>query len=112
MLTTFLLLVMVHALCDFPLQSEYMARGKNRHRFDPTTVPPGQTPVTVWPHILTAHALIHGLGVFVVTGSMALGLAETAVHWVTDYAKCENWTNPHQDQALHIGAKLLWSFLV
>lgn len=112
MLNTFILLVMVHALCDFPLQPEFMAKGKNRHTpVDFSKIPKGQTPTIIWPYFLSAHSLIHGLGVYLVTGIMWLGVAETLVHWITDYAKCENWTNPHQDQSLHVGAKALWALL-
>jgi len=113
MIEVFILLLMVHALCDFPLQPDFMAKGKNRNRVrDMSTVPKGQTFVTVWPYFLSAHALIHGLGVYVITGLIWLSIAEVIAHWLIDFAKCENWTNPHSDQALHVGTKLLWAFFV
>ena len=94
-----------HALADYALQSESMAREKNRHSTTPlqASVP--------WFYWLTAHALIHGGAVGLVTGSVWFGLAETIAHWFIDLIKCEGWTNIHQDQALHIGCKGAWAAL-
>jgi hypothetical protein len=112
MIELFILLLMMHALCDFPLQTEAMAKGKNRNRkIDLSQVPKGQKIVTVWPYYMSAHALIHGLGVYVITGMIWLGIAEVIAHWVIDFGKCENWTNPHQDQVFHIVTKGLWTVL-
>ena len=60
-----------HALADYPLQSEAMAREKDRHSTTPlqASVP--------WFYWLTAHALLHGGAVGLVTQSIWLGLAET-----------------------------------
>jgi hypothetical protein len=103
-------LLCVHALCDFALQSDVMAKGKNRNRR--TEPPPGAQYQPTWGYWLSAHALIHGLGVYVVTGSPWLGLAETAVHWLTDFGKCDNRYGIHTDQGIHIGSKVLWAVLV
>lgn len=94
-----------HALADFPLQGEFIAKAKNRHTFNG---PLGQKPMKVWLHALTAHALIHGGMVALITGSLWLGLAETAAHWLIDFGKCENWYGIHTDQGLHVGCKILW----
>lgn len=94
-----------HALADFPLQGDFIARGKNRHNA-PTNVPIGQKPVNVWVHCLTAHALIHAGFVWAITGCVWLGVIEMVLHWMIDFAKCENWTNPHTDQLLHIACKV------
>jgi Protein of unknown function (DUF3307) len=104
-------LLIGHALADFPLQGDAMARGKNRHSV-PVGIPPGQKPVAVWFHYLTAHALIHAGAVWMITGNHWLGLAEGMVHWVIDFVKCENWTDPHEDQLLHIACKVVWAFIV
>lgn len=94
-----------HAVGDYALQSEAMAREKDRHSTTPlqATVP--------WFYWLTAHALIHGGAVALATRSVWLGLAETVAHWVIDFIKCEGWTNIHQDQALHIACKGTWAAL-
>jgi len=110
--TLFMLLV-GHALADMALQPEAMAKGKNRH-FKPDYIPTGQKLVPCWPYWLTAHSLINGGIVFLITGNIAFGVWETAVHWITDYTKCSNKgiLNPHSDQAIHIACKFLyWYFL-
>lgn len=97
-----------HALADFPLQGEFLAKGKNRHT--PTFgVPPGQTPQRIWIHCLSAHALIHAGTVGVITGRWDYAVAEGVLHWAIDFAKCENWTGIHTDQILHYVCKLVWA---
>jgi len=92
-------LLVAHALCDFSLQTDAMAKGKNRHSI--VTPPPNQNYVPCWQYWLSAHALIHGGSVAFVTGSVPLGLIATFIHWVTDFLKCENYTTPHIDQLIH-----------
>lgn len=111
MLTMFFLLMVSHAVCDFALQSDTMAKMKNRN--NPSQPPPGQKPVSCWFYFLTAHSVIHGGGVYLVTGNMVCALIETGSHWCVDYVKCLNITNPHQDQMLHLMFKFLiifWMF--
>jgi len=103
---TLFLLMVGHAVSDFALQSESMARGKNRNR--KTEPPPGAKYQPTWHYWLTAHALVHGGAVAIVTGSLGLGIAETVVHWVTDFGKCENWYGIHTDQGIHVGSKVMW----
>ena len=90
-----------HVIADYPLQGDFLARAKSRR----TVIVPGQC---WWPHALTAHALIHGGFVYVITGNLALGVAETVAHWLIDFGKCENWYGIHTDQGLHIGCKVAW----
>jgi hypothetical protein len=97
-----LLLLAGHALCDFPLQQEYLALGK-----DHTTSPP-PFPGMHWAWFLTWHAFIHGAVVALITGSALLGVCETIAHWIIDYAKCEGVIDFNVDQILHIGCKLVW----
>jgi len=93
-------LLISHALCDFALQTDSMAKGKNRHN---TVVPPlGQKFVPCWQYWLTAHSLIHAGGVSLITGSISAGIFEAVTHWIIDFIKCDNWTNPHIDQGLHL----------
>ena len=102
-------LLVGHAVSDFWAQSDSMARGKNRNR-KPENIPPGQKAMAVWPYWLSAHALIHGGAVALVTGSVGLGAAEAVAHASIDFGKCENWYGIHADQALHLGCKLLWAW--
>lgn len=104
-------LLIAHALCDYPLQGEAIARGKNRHN-PPFGIPPGQRPVAVWFHYLTAHALIHAGAVWLVTGHVGFALCELVAHWLIDFVKCEGWTDPHKDQILHIACKAVYAALL
>jgi hypothetical protein len=101
------LLLCGHALADFALQTDSMAYGKNRHN-KPKNVPEGQEVCKVWVYWLSSHSFIHGGMVYLITGSITLGIIETIVHWFIDFAKCENWTNIHTDQALHVLCKVLY----
>jgi hypothetical protein len=103
-------LLVGHAVADFSLQSDSMVRGKNRHRR--TEPPPGAKYQPTWYYWLSAHALIHGGAVGLITGFWLLGLAETVAHWIVDFGKCENLYGVHEDQFLHVLAKVAWWALV
>lgn len=96
----FLAMVAAHAVADYPLQGDFLAKAKNR-----TTPLPG----VPWYQALSAHAAIHGGAVAVITGSAALGVVETIVHAITDDLKCSGRLTYNQDQAIHIGCKALWA---
>lgn len=97
------LLIVGHALADFPLQPSFLAESKNRYsRLG--TIP--------WPYALSAHALIHGGFVAVLTGSAVLGVAETVSHWITDWTKCEDRIGLAADQVIHIACKGVWVLAV
>lgn len=104
-------LLVAHAVADYPLQSDWMAKAKNRHQ-PLGYVPAGQTPQAIWPWVLSAHAATHGGAVALATGSVELGIAEFVLHWLIDAAKCENLTGIHTDQMLHIACKVLWAVLI
>jgi hypothetical protein len=95
-------LLVAHFVADYPLQGDTTAREKNRHS---TTDLQKFVPWFYW---LTAHALMHGGAVAFITGSIALGVAETLAHWLIDFGKCEKWYSIHADQALHLGCKAAW----
>lgn len=102
-------LVVGHFVADFWAQSPDIAKGKNRHRvIDPASIPPGQKIQRVWPYFLTAHAVMQGAAVALITGNVWLGLAETAAHWGIDFMKCDGYYGIHTDQALHGACKILW----
>jgi len=107
---TLFALLIGFALADFAMQSDAMARGKNRHN-KPSYIPAGQTPVAVWPYYLSAHALIHAGAVWCVTGDVRLGVAEFVLHWIIDFLKCENITNPHMDQLLHFMCRVIYAVI-
>ncbi|WP_020474400.1 DUF3307 domain-containing protein [Zavarzinella formosa] len=106
MITLFFLLMCAHALCDFTFQSGPMSVEKNRHsRSDLQKAVP-------WYYWLSAHAFIHGGAVYLVTRSITLGLIEAVLHWIIDFAKCENWTNIHSDQFLHLLCRISYCWLI
>jgi hypothetical protein len=90
-----------HALCDYPLQGDWLSKAKN-----PTLdLVPGET---IWPLALTSHALIQAVAVQLVTGSWLLGCTEFVVHWLIDLAKCRKVFGYNADQLLHIGCKVAY----
>ena len=94
------LLIVGHALADYPLQGDFLARAKNR------TAP---IPGVPWWQALTAHAVIHAGTVGVITGSIGLGLVELALHWLTDDLKCRGRISFNTDQAIHIACKVAYA---
>lgn len=75
----FFALLIGHALCDYPLQGDFLARGKNR--FNPL-------PGVPWYWCLGAHAAIHAGAVWMVTGWWQLGAWEFVLHCLIDDFKC------------------------
>jgi hypothetical protein len=100
MLARLLLLFAGHALCDYPLQGDFLAKAKN-HKLNPHG----------WPRDLIAHTLIHAGMVFLITRSLWFALAELVIHTVTDYAKCDGRISSNVDQAIHYACKVLWAVL-
>lgn len=95
----FFWLLVGHALCDYPLQGDFLARGKN-HR----------NPIPGIPAYicLMAHALIHAGAVTLITHNIWLGLIEFVLHCFIDFGKCNNWYGFTEDQALHVACKCLY----
>lgn len=98
----FLAMAAAHALADYPLQGDFLAKAKNR------TAPISGVP---WYQALAAHAIIHGGAVALITGKISLGVAEAVVHAVTDDLKCRGKLSFDQDQAIHIASKAVWSLI-
>lgn len=94
-----ILLLAAHALADYPLQGDFLSKAKNR------TAP---IPGVPWWQALGAHSLIHGGFVAAITGIWWLALAEIAIHWLTDDAKCRGRFSFNVDQAIHLLCKLAW----
>jgi len=109
----FWLLVAGHCIADTTFQTDFMARGKNRHGvIDLSRVPKGQKPIRLWWMWLMHHAMVHGLIIYLLTGRPLLGMIETASHWIIDFGKCENWYNPYIDQLLHISMKVIYVIVI
>jgi len=114
MIYNLFLFLVGHAVCDYALQTDWIAKSKSRHSGPPPAYDPKlHGPIQkIWPYVLSAHALIHGGAVFLITGSVFLGIAETFSHWVIDFGKCEKWYGIHTDQLLHFGCKILWALFL
>lgn len=98
----FAAMIGAHAVCDYPLQGDFLARAKNRKL---------PIPGVPWWQALGAHASIHGLAVGIVTGIWWIGLLEAASHFVIDDLKCAGHLSFNQDQAAHVVCKLAWVVL-
>jgi hypothetical protein len=86
---TLFLLLAAHALGDFALQNDYVAKAKASSIV-----------------VMLSHSIIHGALTFYVTNSFILGLAETVLHAGIDTAKCRDLISFNVDQALHVACKL------
>ena len=106
------ILLFLHALGDFALQSDAMAKGKNRN-IKPTYIPEGQKFKVCWFYWMLAHSLIQGGLIWIIFGNLWICLIEVISHFIIDFIKCENVTNPHHDQLLHLICRISYSiFLV
>lgn len=92
-------LLIGHAIADYPLQGDFLARAKCT----------GGIPDIDWWIALTAHVAIHAGVVWYVTGFWQLGALEFIIHWMTDWAKCRNYFGFRVDQAIHVACKVLWA---
>lgn len=103
MIHNLFLLLIGHALADYPLQGDFLAQGKNRHT---------ELGKIYWPYALSSHALIHGGFVYLFTQNLWLGIAETFIHAYIDWQKCEQKITLFQDQMAHFACKILWATLI
>lgn len=109
-MTALFWLLVGHFVADFPLQTDHIAKFKNRrNRSEP---PQGQRYQPVWTWVMSAHAATHAGAVALATGNVAFGCAEFILHWGIDAAKCENLTDPAVDQILHIACKVVYAALL
>jgi len=92
----FFAFAIAHALSDFPLQGDYLAREKQRSSAGSTHE---------WFIALTAHSLIHAGGAWLVSGSVVIGAAELVLHWLIDFGKGEGKFGYIADQLLHLACK-------
>lgn len=99
MLHLFWLLIVGHALCDFPLQGDFLARAKDHTR-----------PMVgvSWLMCLMLHSVIQAGMVGLVMGNLIYGSCEFVMHAVIDYGKNANYIGFGMDQALHIICKMMW----
>lgn len=97
-----------HAFADFPLQGDFLSRGKNRHGIPVTLADGKTTPKDLWIYLMSAHCLIHAGFVWLICGSVVIAMLEFVLHWLIDVVKCEGWSSFAGDQWMHIGTKALY----
>ena len=95
----FFFLICGHFLADYPLQGDFLARGKNRL---------AAIPGVPFYQCLLAHSFIHGGVVAYITGDWFLGLLEIVLHAIIDDAKCTGKISFNTDQVLHILCKVIY----
>ena len=106
-------LLAAHVLFDFPLQGDFLSKGKSRSN---------PLPGVPWAGCLTAHAFMHGAAVAFLTHSYFLGFFEFFFHWFIDFFELSKprkkelsyeYSNPKFwfgfDQSLHILCKVMWA---
>lgn len=99
-LTLFMFLMFGHFLADYPLQGDFLAKGKDPNGPFKEFFP--------WTHALFAHAAIHAGFVFLFTGSKWCAFFELTMHAWIDYGKCKKWIGIHIDQILHVACKVFF----
>jgi hypothetical protein len=97
MVELFFMLLVGHALCDYPLQGDFLSRHKH-WSYDRD-----------WWIYMLAHCLIQGGMVWFVTGSLLAGVLELFLHYLIDCAKNQGWTGIWMDQFLHVACKLVYA---
>ena len=93
------LLLAAHALCDYPLQGDFLAKAKN---------PAQPIPGVPWWCAMAAHCAIHAGAVLLVTSSMVAACFEFALHWMVDIEKCWGRISFATDQASHVACKVAY----
>lgn len=93
-------LLIAHALCDYPLQGDFLARAK-----DPCAGIRGVP--WIWP--MAAHCGIHAGAVWAITGSGWCAILEFGLHLVFDAAKCCGELSFSGDQVAHVLCKVCYA---
>lgn len=101
-LTVLFLLMGSHFICDYPLQSDFIAQGKNRNT---------KLGRSYWTVVLPAHGMTHAMGVMLITQSLGLALFQLVTHVIIDFIKCDNKISFHLDQYLHFSVMFITAVL-
>ena len=93
------LLLLGHRLADYPIEGDFLTRGKANLTAQE---------IKKWPMELTIHSFIHGITVGLLTASTLLGVFEFVIHWIVDYIKFNGYFDVDTDQFIHVMCKVLW----
>lgn len=99
----FVMLVVGHALADYPLQGDFLAKAKNKW---------APIPGVPWGWAMFSHCTIHAGFVWFVTGLLTLFVVELIAHGVIDTFKCANKISFNLDQGAHIWLKWVYVILL
>jgi hypothetical protein len=100
MLIRFFWLLVGHAVADYPLQGDFLAKAKN---------PWAPIPGVPWWIAMAAHSAIHAGAVALVTHNYVLACLEFGLHFGIDVLKCANITGFKMDQLMHVICKFAWA---
>lgn len=109
MLDALLWMLIGHAVCDYPLQGDWLAKAKNHN---PRVVLPYSPDENISYGAMLCHCAIHAGAVKLATGSWWLAFFEFIAHAFIDHAKCEGLIGYNDDQLLHVGCKFGWWILL
>lgn len=103
---TLWLLVLAHFICDYSLQSGFIATCKNPNVDSRTGIP--------WYYVMSGHCATHAMAVYLITQSTWMSAAEFVLHFVTDTDKCcaGKHASIHKDQATHIMCKVCFAIFL
>lgn len=102
-LFTFFVFSVVHFICDYPLQGDFLSRAKNHKK---------PFPGVPWCWAMVAHCTIQAAGVWLVSGSSILAVIEFVAHFIIDFLKCDGKIDFNVDQILHLGFKLIFAVCI
>jgi hypothetical protein len=95
-----ILLVLGHFFVDFTLQSDTVARFKNK-------INQGDMKAVPWWYWMLSHASMSALMVYLITGNIICTLIEVITHFLIDTGKCLGYYKIHADQALHLVTRII-----
>lgn len=98
-----------HAVCDYPLQGDWLARAKNHN---PRIVLGDSPDEDISGGAMMCHCAIHAGAVKLATGSWLLAFCELVAHGIIDYGKCDGLVGYNVDQLMHVGCKFAWTALL
>jgi len=94
------MLIAIHFIADYTLQTEAVALGKNR------VIDKAQFGVP-WYYWMTSHAFTHAFGVGWFTGNYECAVFEFVTHFIIDTLKCHGKIGIHLDQYYYFCIKIL-----
>lgn len=100
------LMFLGHYICDFTLQSDFMAKFKMPYLWSDKFNKNVRN--AMWFHVMSAHCATHALAVYLVSNSFLFSVLEFIAHFVIDTAKVNGKLGFKADQFLHLFCKVVW----